>query len=392
LVIAMPHAFHRTLRALDADRAHTSLAAQSCALALLAAWGVWFCGARVHVLARSEDARLEVAQTSHRVQAATDGNVLEVAVQLGQTVATGDVLARLDSAAEQHKLEQRTSEAEGLRAQLAALRHEMEAVGSVLDNERRAGALRLQEAEARHAQAAALASLRDDERLRSDALLRVGAVPELSALRSRSDAEQQRREEQNLSLARRRLSADQHLARAERAQRSAELRTRATALETQLSSINVSLRELADEIARRTLRSPIAGRVGDLAAWTRGAFVQAGEQLAVIVPEGSMRVVAQFAPDQALGHIHPGQRGELRLAGFPFTQYGAVHGVVASVGEEARAGKIRVELTLNRSTPQIPLQHALPGSVQVEIDRVTPATLTWRAVGQGLSGRRIPGP
>ncbi|HET8935204.1 MAG TPA: HlyD family efflux transporter periplasmic adaptor subunit [Polyangiales bacterium] len=381
----MPHAFNRTLRALDSGHARASLALQVCALLALGAWFVWFFGARVFVLAHSDNARLEVAQTGHRVQSAISGYVTEVAVKLGQHVQQGDVLGRLDASGPAHKLEQRDTEAEALRAQIAAVRRELAAVSGVLDSEQRAGELRLQEADARHEQAAALAAVRDTERTRSEELLRAGVVPEAAALRTRSDADLQRREEQALALARRRLSADQQLARAERAQHLAQLATRATTLQGQLDALNVSLRELRAEVELCTLRAPIAGRVGDLAAWTRGAFVQPGDLLAVVVPEGNMRVVAQFPPDQALGRIRSGQRAQLRLTGFPFTQFGAVHGAVASVAKEAHEGTIRVELTLDHSLPHIPLQHALPGSLQVEIDHVSPATLAWRAVGRGLS-------
>lgn len=380
----MPHAFNRTLRALDAEHARGSLALQVCALLALGAWLCWFFGARVFVLAQSDNARLEVAQTGHRVQSAINGYVAEVVVKLGERVQQGAVLARLDASGPTHKLEQRNTEAAALRAQLAAVRHELAAVSGVLDSEQRAGELRLEEADARHAQAAALAAVRDQERARSEELLRAGVVPEASALRTRSDADLQRREEQALALARRRLSADQQLARAERAQHVAQLSTRATTLQGQLDALNVSLRELEAEVALCTLRSPIAGRVGDLAAWTRGAFVKPGELIAVVVPEGNMRVVAQFAPDRALGRIKPGQRAQLRLTGFPFTQFGAVHAAVSSVAKEAHEGTIRVELELDRSVPHIPLQHALPGSLQVEIDHVSPATLAWRAVGRGL--------
>jgi membrane fusion protein (multidrug efflux system) len=388
----MPHAFNRTLRALDAERTRGNLAVQLCSALALLGWCVWFFGARVHVLARSEDARLEVAQTGHRVQSAISGYVVEVDVTLGQAVKQGAALARLDASAPTHRLEQRKTEAAGLSAQLAAVQRELAAVDSVLSNEQRAGELRLQEADARHTQASALAAVRDDERTRSETLLHAGVLPEATALRTRSDAESQRREEQALALARRRLSADQMLARAERAQHRAELLTRATTLQGQLDALNVSLRELESEVAQCTLRSPIDGRVGDLAAWTRGAFVQPGELLAVVVPEGSMRVIAQFAPDQALGRIHPGQRGELRLTGFPFTQFGAVHGAVASVAKEVHAGTVRVELSLDRTAPHIPLQHALPGSLQIEIDHIAPASLTWRAVGRGLSTPRVSAP
>jgi membrane fusion protein (multidrug efflux system) len=56
---------------------------------------------------------------------------------------------------------------------------------------------------------------------------------------------------------------------------------------------------------------------------------------------------------------------------------------VESVGTEAQAGHVRVELAthLQASSP-ILLQHGLLGSVVVEVERVSPATLLLRAAGQ----------
>ena len=52
-------------------------------------------------------------------------------------------------------------------------------------------------------------------------------------------------------------------------------------------------------------------------------------------------------------------------------------------------GLIRVELTLHPlPTSRIPLEHGLTGSVEIEVERVTPAVLLLRASGQYLGTRR----
>jgi membrane fusion protein (multidrug efflux system) len=46
------------------------------------------------------------------------------------------------------------------------------------------------------------------------------------------------------------------------------------------------------------------------------------------------------------------------------------------VATEARDGVIRVELRLGQEMQTaIPLQHGLPGMVEIEVERVSPATL-----------------
>jgi membrane fusion protein (multidrug efflux system) len=71
----------------------------------------------------------------------------------------------------------------------------------------------------------------------------------------------------------------------------------------------------------------------------------------------------------------------MRLASFPWTQYGSLSAVVTRIAGEARDGKIRVELSVSSDAPSsIPLQHGLPGTVEIEVEQVSPATLLLRTV------------
>ena len=81
----------------------------------------------------------------------------------------------------------------------------------------------------------------------------------------------------------------------------------------------------------------------------------------------------------------PGQPAQVRLEGFPWTQYGSVAATVTSMAHEVRDGRVRVELALAPDlTFPIPLQHGMPGTVEVEVERVAPATLALRSVGKRL--------
>jgi membrane fusion protein (multidrug efflux system) len=100
-------------------------------------------------------------------------------------------------------------------------------------------------------------------------------------------------------------------------------------------------------------------------------------------------VIAEFVPAAALGRVKAGQPARLRLTGFPWAQYGSVGAAVSSVGSEIRDGKVRVELTVRpEAASRIPAQHGLPGSVEVEVERISPAYLMLRAAGRFLSEPR----
>jgi len=97
--------------------------------------------------------------------------------------------------------------------------------------------------------------------------------------------------------------------------------------------------------------------------------------------------VANFDPPAALGRIRPGQHARLRLEGFPWAQYGSVSATITNVASEIRDGNIRVEMALDsNSDSRIPLQHGLPGSVEVEIETLSPANLVLRTAGSLLAG------
>ena len=81
----------------------------------------------------------------------------------------------------------------------------------------------------------------------------------------------------------------------------------------------------------------------------------------------------------------------MRLTGFPWTQYGTLPGTVAQVGGEIRDGRVRVEFLLtDHPTVPISLEHGLPGTLEVEVDRVSPATLVLRSAGQLVIGGNGP--
>ena len=107
-----------------------------------------------------------------------------------------------------------------------------------------------------------------------------------------------------------------------------------------------------------------------------------GSEARRVVPPGTLKVLADFLPSAALGRIQAGQPARLRLEGFPWTQYGAVSATVASVASEVRDGRVWVELAVRpEAAPLIPLQHGLPGTIEVEVDYVSPATLGLRTAG-----------
>jgi membrane fusion protein (multidrug efflux system) len=168
----------------------------------------------------------------------------------------------------------------------------------------------------------------------------------------------------------------------DRAARLKSLAAEIARIEAEMPPIQASISRLEYEIEKRRIRAPIDGKVGEAAVLRIGAVVREGEKLGAIVPNGTLALVAQFPPP-ALGRVRPGQPARLRLEGFPWMQYGSVNATVTRVAGEVREGSVRVELVLAGSLPtEIPFQHGLPGSVEVEVERVTPADVVLRSAGR----------
>src|SRR5262249_34020718 len=152
-------------------------------------------------------------------------------------------------------------------------------------------------------------------------------------------------------------TADREQTVAEKRAELSAIRLEIATMEAELESALAGVETLRDEIERRTLRASIDGVVAAVVDAPAGKHLQAGTRLASIVPEGPVRVVAQFQPAVSLGRIRPGQVARVRLDGFPWTQYGFIEALVRTAAGEPEDGKVRVELETSAVRGVVPLAH-----------------------------------
>ncbi|HYO15030.1 MAG TPA: HlyD family efflux transporter periplasmic adaptor subunit [Thermoanaerobaculia bacterium] len=377
--------FSRTLRSLHADEHRRRALGLLPALVLLSAWAVWFFAAHVSVYEVTDAARLVATREAHPIAAPVDGRVVAVRAVLGQEVRPGDVLIELEGDEQRDRLEEERSRQAGLSGQAAALRQQIAAERRALADGRRAATAASEEARAKASEAEAAAHLAEEDAQRQTRLLVSGLVSEADVQRARSIAEQRREAAKGLRLAVDRLVWDQRSTESERRAKLDELQRDLAEIEAAVASTAPTVRRLGREIGLRTIRAPVDGWIGEIARVTRGSVVTEGELLGMVVPRGTLEVVAEFPPESALGRIRPGQPARARLTGFPSAQYGDLRATVARIAREPRDGRIRVELATHPDPlSPLPLQHGLPGTVEIEVERVTPATLVLRTVGKML--------
>ena len=381
--------FSRSTHSLAADGFRYSLLGIILAAALLSAWATWFFIARVTLYEVSAEARLEVSKAAHSVEAQVTGRVRATHLVLGQEVQSGDVLVELDGDAQRLQLKEERARLAALTSQPPKLHSEIMAEEAAKHEDQQAGRIELDQARARHREAKTTMQLRVQEAKRTESLYARSAASELDALRAKTEARRNRETTDILRLEVSRLERDLRTRVNDRQTRLHRLRLYVTQSEGQIAVTRATIERLEYEIERHYIRAPVAGRLGEVATLQVGTVVHEGAKIGAVIPPGTLKVVTDFLPSAALGRIHAGQPARLHLEGFPWTQYGAVSATVASVGSEVRDERVQVELAIHPdSASPIPLQHGLPGTVEVKVDSVSPAVLVLRTAGQLLA---VPG-
>jgi multidrug resistance efflux pump len=354
---------------------------------ILAAWAAWLLLARVPLYEVTDAARLEVDSAVHPVDSPVSGRIIATHLVMGADVQAGDVLIEFDSKTERLQLNEEQAQLSTLSAQLSVLRDEIAAETQSLSQTEQATPVALAQARARQQEAEATARLAVEEVKRLVTLHAQGLVPELLLLRGRAEQEKSRLAADALQLEVSRLEKDQRSREKDRQAHLENLRRQVASLEGDSGTRRATVERLQHEIDRRLVRAPASGKLGDVAELRIGGMVREGEKLGAVLPGGTIRAVAEFLPSSALGRIRSGQPARLRLEGFPWAEYGGVSAIVSNAAGEPRGGRVRVELVIEPDpTSAIPLQHGLPGTVEVEVERVSPVVLLLRAAGRRLTG------
>jgi multidrug resistance efflux pump len=139
--------------------------------------------------------------------------------------------------------------------------------------------------------------------------------------------------------------------------------------------------ELDTGAGRLPVTASAAGLLGAVTDLRIGAPVHPGDELGAVVPSYGLKIVADFLAPAAIGRIFPGQAARLRLS--HWTEGTSLAATIARVSSPTADGHVQVELELQPNhAERIALQHGLSGTVEVEVEQVTPATLVLRASGR----------
>ena len=341
----------------------------------LSAWGAWGVLARVAVYAVASSTRLEVDPAIQFVTTPVAGQVSITHLRIGREVQAGEVLVELDSTDQRLQVEEERQRLLTLEAHHTARLREGAALEAAWHATEQAAAAALDEARARqHDTMVAL-------QMAQEKAQRLGPLAPLAALQPQQTAVDTTR------LAVQRLEHEGRVHAAEWRARLAQAQREVVVLDGDIAIATAHLARLEHALEVRSLRAPMAGRLGAVAHVPPGTFVHEGERLGVIGLSEAPTVTAEVAPAVVRGRLRPGQPAWLRVTGGPGTSSWSLAATVVQVAAAGQDEGLRVVLRLAPDAlAHWPLQPGVSWTVAVEVEQVAPVTLVVRALVQRLWG------
>jgi membrane fusion protein, peptide pheromone/bacteriocin exporter len=258
------------------------------------------------------------AVEKHEVRAPASGAVLEVLTGVGKWVEPGHRIMALEAGPleeRRHRLAERAGERAAEIEDLSrlTLRTAAEVSTGLRTARYRAEAARFQDEMRLH-------RLREE---RAAAELERASALLARQLTAREEAESREHELRQLRSTGQLLAQRQH----------AEWQRALEAARDELRELRSQAALLARERAQRTVVSPVAGTVEELAPLSPGSWVQAGEVIAVVSPSAEL-LAELLVPPRRVGFVRPGMEVRLLLDAFPHGEWGHLAGRVSSMGDD----------------------------------------------------------
>lgn len=381
VVITMPQPFSRTLRSLDQERTLLPWLLTLSLLGALIAWIFWAFTATFPVIVTSSHATLVTTSPLFHLQAPERRRVLTAQLATSRRVRADEVLVTFDASPELLERDHHTEllrliqqvELPALALQRELIEASIQGSGGLTRSRRQQGEAQLKEVEIASTQAQT--ALERQERLLEAGVATAAQVEEQRALSARLTQSAARWQATLRTL------HDEHLEQTRSLQGLlAEIDRERATLERERERISATLRQLDYQIALYTLRAPSEGELHASRQVHPGMWIERGETIAWIVPDAPLEVRVDGSNDQLATRVEPGMMGTLALDAYPWMEFGKARVVVREVSNLPSEGVLLMRLDLLDSSRDIPLKHGLTGEVELEIERLTPATMIARHV------------
>ncbi|WP_343504890.1 HlyD family efflux transporter periplasmic adaptor subunit [Alloyangia pacifica] len=304
--------------------AKSRLTIQVVVLSVLAAIG-WAAVAQVNEVTRG-DGRVIPARRMQTIQSLEGGILSELAVREGDIVRQGQVLARLDPTRSQSAFMATQSQITALTAEVARLEAEVlehpELDFGDTPNEAERTELRLFTAR-RTKLEASLTALESERSAIEEQIAITAPLAERGSV-SRIDL---------LQLQQKKAELDGRIGEARNAYVQDAYKDLAQR-RAKLATLQEEVVQKRDELQRTDVRSPVEGRVNNIAITTLGGVVQPGEPIMEITPIDDQLVIETKVLPRDVAFVAPGMAASVKITAYDFSTYGDLRGTVMQISED----------------------------------------------------------
>jgi HlyD family secretion protein len=124
-----------------------------------------------------------------------------------------------------------------------------------------------------------------------------------------------------------------------KAARQSEILTQFTQRQENLADTEGQLNQAKIRTAGQTITAPVSGKIYNVQATMAERSVEPGEELLSILPEGQDLLLEVKVLNRDIGFIREGLRAKVKLATFPFQEFGTIEGEVVKISPNATADK-----------------------------------------------------
>jgi HlyD family secretion protein len=147
--------------------------------------------------------------------------------------------------------------------------------------------------------------------------------------------EEIRAQEQSIRQAEQAYQAARESANLLASQRQSEILTQLNQRREELSNVAGQLNQATRQQEREVIRAPISGRIYNVQATLSEGTIEPGEELLSILPDGENLSLTVKILNRDIGFIETGMRAKVKLATFPFQEFGTIDGTVTQISPNA---------------------------------------------------------
>ena len=100
-----------------------------------------------------------------------------------------------------------------------------------------------------------------------------------------------------------------------------------------MQEVEAQLRQIRIQDTEAVICSPVAGTIQQVQTLFDGSFIQAGQQIAEISPDGDLIAECYVTP-RDIAFLHPGMDGRLQVSAYNYSEWGVLRANVADVFDD----------------------------------------------------------